>query len=143
MKKFTTASLLSLCLISVNISANSPASNNHFTCDDLTGQWVAATQDHPYKMNIYPDGSHSDEVTGKVFWVEYNVSPSGNRNRLFCYEGTKGVKPITIAFERVYGGHSIATFNDELQLLWAGVLAKQEGKHIPRMDHYWFKKVLP
>ncbi|KXO08028.1 putative secreted protein [Moritella sp. JT01] len=47
-----------------------------------------------------------------------------------------------LAFEGKYGGHSIDSYNRELELMWAGVIPKsKDGAWVASMDSYWFKKM--
>ncbi len=112
-------------------------------CQDLSGIWQAPDQSHSYVMNISPTG----EVCGEncvVFNVSYTLDKQ-QTNQLICHEGQAGESgkvPMVLSFEGKYGGHSIGTYNRELNLLWTGVLAKDAQKNWqPNMKSYWFKKV--
>ncbi|MBD1559441.1 hypothetical protein HC752_21085 [Vibrio sp. S9_S30] len=77
--------------------------------------------------------------------MRYSLSPGVESiAKIYCHEGQAGVKnqgPMVLSFEGAQGGHSIGTFNRQLNLLWAGVLPKDDnGKWIPKMDSYWFEK---
>jgi hypothetical protein len=123
-------------------SLTSAGEGGTFFCEQLEGAWVATSQSHPYVMNISPSDDYYPD--SKVFDVSYNVSSDGNENKLFCYEGIDKVKPMVMAFSNAEGTQqTIATYNNELEMLWSGVFAKNEDdKFIPRVDQYWFKKIL-
>lgn len=112
------------------------------TCSELSGRWEITTGSH-IAMVISP----SLEACGAecvVLNVQYNLNDA-RRNRLYCHEGVEGIKgqgPMVIAFEGVYGGHSIGTYNRKLKLLWGGVVPKSsKGEWEAKMDSYWFKRV--
>ncbi|KXO06694.1 putativesecreted protein [Moritella sp. JT01] len=125
-----------------------------FTCDDLIGKWKAPVGNNQTFIFMKITPSTISSTDSKVFSVQYNttgtenVDDYENNNNLFCFEGLndkddpKGIRPLTVAFENLYGGHSIGTYNDELQQLWAGLLAKDKTnkKFISRMDSFWFTK---
>ncbi|ECG8588620.1 hypothetical protein FNI11_02380 [Salmonella enterica subsp. salamae] len=112
-------------------------------CKDLIGTWTTTAGSPPYTMTILPPVETCGEQCVKLH-VQYELDVV-RRNALYCHEGREGVKdqgPMVIAFEGAYGGHAIGTYNRQLQLLWAGVIPKnQQGKWAMKMESYWFKQV--
>ncbi|ELP96920.1 hypothetical protein [Pseudomonas syringae] len=113
------------------------------SCSDLSGRWETTAGDQHLVLNISP----SAEACGTncvTLELKYNLDET-RVNKAYCHEGVEGIKgqgPMVISFEGVYGGHSIGTYNRQLDVLWAGVIPKDsKGNWETKMDNYWFKRV--
>lgn len=127
-------------------SINAFAMEGPTYCADLEGQWQAPDGSHSFDMTIENTGLSCGENC-VILKAKYSLTDGYFENGLYCSEavtaesGTAaGPRPMVLAFENRGGGHSIASYVPELQQLWAGVIPTLDGKQIPRMDSYWYRK---
>ena len=134
--------LIPLCLLaSTNIYADE---TQPIDCSHLSGQWTATNSSSliMYVTDPQPGSCGTDCTT---LTMSYSLTPDvEHTSKIYCHEGQAGVSnkgPMVFSFEGAQGGHSIGTFNRQLNLLWAGVLPKDKNRNwIPQMDSYWFEK---
>ncbi|QUM85151.1 hypothetical protein [Moritella sp. 28] len=136
--KVSVISLSLLCL-----STSTAYASDIYSCKDISGIWKSQDNSHSYTMKISP----SSDLCGDnciSLDVSYTLDQE-HKNKLICYEGKAGVSgqvPMVLAFEGKYGGHSIGSYNRELELMWTGVIPKRkDGTWVTSMDSYWFKKM--
>ncbi|MDU8500280.1 hypothetical protein RYB01_13940 [Pseudomonas syringae] len=116
------------------------------SCSDLSGRWETTAGGRHVMLDISPSAEACG--TGCVtLELKYNLDEARvNVNKAYCHEGVEGVKgqgPMVISFEGAYGGHSVGTYNRQLNVLWAGVIPKNsKGSWETKMDNYWFKRVV-
>ena len=134
--------LSALCCFFLSTSLYAHEMQN-FDCSDLEGTWISSDSTN-IEMFITDPLPEFCGTNCTILTMSYSFSGVDNTSKIYCHEGQAGLKgqgPMIFSFEGAQKGHSIGTYNRQLNLLWAGVIPKDENKKwLPRMDSYWFTK---